>query len=193
MTIDVAVTVSDFLPPPAKNLWEVRRDDELAEFGYTMRRGYGGRMTPAVFRWAETPQNIPGDYRVRIAAWEQFVRALNQHNKNKWSMLTGPRTGLFNETGWDKLQLLTMSSNKLLGKRVGDFLRFETLIVSNLSAASGLIHDNCPEFIHRFKNVGKRSDGSVYLADTNQGIVDWPLISKSGIGYIHIRYVRELN
>jgi hypothetical protein len=200
MTIGFSFNVQGFKPGSGQlepvdleRRWRVRSDNELAEFGFTMRRGYGGRQTPAVFRFAEQPENKPGDHRVRVAAWEQFIRELNLWDKGKWSQLTGPATGLFNVTGWDKLQLLITSSNLLCGEPVGGFLRFTTLKLTELASAAGMTYASHPCKIQRVKMVGKRADGSVYLADTNQGPVDCPVITKSGVGYIALRYVEEVS
>lgn len=187
---------------PAGNLWQVRGDEELEEFGYKSRTiapdwSGVGLQTPSVFRFSPEPIAKPGDYRVDVSAWAGVFTGLQGEtdlDDPRTRYLVADWTALFNRTGWPKLQYLTMSRNYLRGEQAGDYLKFETLRVDQVGLAAGMTYLSHPHFIHRFDVVGwsRAYEKTYHTWTTPQGFLYWPLVTREGYGYIPIRYVRKV-
>lgn len=182
------------IQPPAPR-FRVAWDDESSEFGYRCRTqdpGFEGPTAPpAVWRYYPAPIDKMGDFRVNLEAWKDVIIAINGGDYQDWEYLVDPKRATYNTTGWPMQAYLTMSGNYLDGERFGDWLRFRTLIPSDVGRVAGWTHETHPEYIHKFTCVKWKDGETVHIESTgtNRGQVYFPLVSKEGYAYIPFRNI----
>lgn len=185
------------------NLWQVRGDEELAEFHHESRtsptNGAGKfPCTPSVFRFFPTAREDAGDFRVNVLPLQSAFLALNGEDSMedpKARYFTLPTTGLYNNSGYPHQAYVTTSRNYLAGEVIGNWLRFVTLTPH--SDVAGMTFDTHPHYVHRFDLVcwDRLPDGTYttkHKWTTPQGIIDYYLCTDEGFAFIPLRYVRKV-
>lgn len=194
------------IPPPNTGiaLWQIRGDEELAEFQYKSRTdpdsGWTGfKCTPSVFRFYKAPIEKQGDFRVDISPLlTQYMRinGAAQFDSPKLNYLFASNSAIFNtrigDSGYPRQMYITMSGNLFEGELVegGKWLKFKTLTPQ--SDASGMTKESHPQFVHHFDLVCYIDKKTGHSQMTPQGLVQYLLTTVEGVGYIAARYVRKM-
>jgi hypothetical protein len=197
-----ALTVSGlrYVPEPQPVMqprYRVAWDDETSTYGYKCRTQQAGwpfaiSAPPAVFRYYPAMQES-GDYRVDISAWTNFFLGLNGGDMQAFEYWSDAGRAQFNGSGWPMMAYLVFSGNRLQGERVGEWVKFKTLRPGDLALAKGMTRATHPHYIHTFTCVKWKDGQTVHIESTGtpRGVIDFPLISKEGFGYIPWRNVIE--
>jgi len=165
-----------------ENLFRHKHDFELKEYSYTARvnspdwKNKNMRQAPEVYGLYLKPSLTTGGDRTNIEKWESFCRELNP-GKNKWNYFVNPHSGLFNQSGWPKIESLAMGGNifEVIDEERG-FYRVKTLradIVANIQYVN---YWRTPHLIHRFNVI----TASNRIIAPNPGEIYYPLVKSYG-------------
>jgi hypothetical protein len=201
VTLDTRLTLfemrEEVLPAPQPRRWQVRGDEELKEWNYQSRTNHPSwkqpyACTPSVYRFYRDPIDKQGDFRVDISPLRAAIVDLNGGDMQKVEYLFNSGTGIFNTTGYPMQAYTTMSGNELIGERVGDFLRFETLTPA--SNVAGMTISSHPYFVHRFDLVcwSARTKETYHKPVRWGWEVYWFLVTAEGFAWMPLRHVREV-
>lgn len=192
--------IADTNPPPPDNpppsqagrLWEVKGDEELAQYNYKSRTktpnwSYGA-VTPSVFRFDKMPTQKPTEHFVDITQMDAALRALNGHSEARINRLYSPGTAVMNRNGFPRLQYLVMSGCKLEEiEVVQNCLKFRTLIPS--SNVQSMTINSHPQYVMRWDLVTYRQGETLHVID-RKGEIYWYLTTAEGVGYIPLEWVK---
>lgn len=185
-------------------LWLIKGDEELPPhyMSRTAAPGWGWeiKQAPSVMRYSPHPEPEPSEYTVNITALDPDIRRLNRDIDKKINFLYAGASALFNTRepdangwGYPTQQCLVMQGNLLEGVREGEYLKFKTLTPA--SYARHLTRAEHPQFVHRFDIVTYRMMGDrveTFHKATEQGEIYYLLVSRSGVGYVPLEWVRQL-
>lgn len=167
-------------------------------------------QAPAVYRYSETPENAPGDWRVDESPFKYFLYSLNNYNTNGdydglglyrcENFLFKDDTALYNKKAFPQRQYLTMSGNKLEviewitvdGER---YCKFKTLKPGDTVQAMVSVDafEEFPQFVHRFNIVQMRDGVTITNPLVNRGgYLHYYLVSRNGYGFMPARFVKEV-
>lgn len=205
---DFTLAIAGFKPyvgvmeTEASALYHFAWDDENPDYNFKCRTQMPGSTIktanpPAVIRYYPEMREKSGDYRVNLEVpvdWKPFVIALNGGDEQKFGYWTGPARAQFNKTGWPQFAYVGMCGNII---RVLDmdnlWVKFETLMSTELARVQGMTRASHPEFIHTFTCVGwhdaTQTTKHIWSTGTPRGEVFYPLVTKEGFAYIPRRHV----
>ncbi len=174
-------------------------DDENPEFDYQSRTHSSGwnssPITPAVLRYYPVMRADAGDFRVDISPWKMEFLRINNNDEQKFNYWTGDQVAQFNYTGWPMFAYLGMSGNLIHALEViGDWIKFETLKVTDLVKAHWMTRANDPCFVHTFTCVTWKDNTTKRIPDTGtaRGSIDYFLVTKEGYAYVEKYRVKKL-
>jgi hypothetical protein len=169
--------------------FRVKHDNQLAIYDFQSRtaaKNWSGinLLTPEVVPLFVGPNNTYGTNRTIVdGSWEIYIDALNNNDKKKLRYLKLDNSGLFNSTGFPKLESLTMGGNVItLSELQGDWGRVTTINYQNPGTLKDVNYVSRPDLVHKFVVVGYRKDTkTTYWLNTPQGPIYWPLVSSSDV------------
>jgi len=169
--------------------FRVKHDNQLAIYDYKSRTGakdWNGvdKFTPEVVPMFVAPKFGVGTHRTIVdGSWEVYIDALNNNDKKKIGYLKLDNSGLFNSTGFPKLESLTMGGNVITLLEIqGDFGRVNTINYQNPGALKDIDYFTRPDLVHKFVVVGWKNDTkTTFWVNTPQGPIFWPLVSSIDI------------
>lgn len=176
-------------PIQNKQYFRVKHDNQLAIYDYRSRTAadnWSGinLFTPEVVPLFVGPNTSYGTNRTIVDGnWEIYIDALNNNDKKKLRYLKLDNSGLFNSTGFPKLESLTMGGNVItLAEIQGSMGRVNTIDYQNPGVLKDVDYVTRPDLVHKFVVVGyKKSTNTTYWLNTPQGPIYWPLVSSSAV------------
>jgi hypothetical protein len=209
MTLRVSIT----FPSPA-GLYRVVYDNESSDWNYISRTRdpefiakWGLSQAPAVYGYSPESDGQPNDYHVDENTFKDAYYELNDFNIDGVrdgmgfdrceNFLFTTATALYNNGGFPRRELLTMSGNVLQGiewaddPRAGRCLKFKTLRPGDNVA--GTTYETHPKYVHRFMIVQYRDGATLTVPKINRnGYLNYYLVSWNGYGFMPERNVRAL-
>jgi hypothetical protein len=169
--------------------FRVKHDSQLAIYDFRSRTAadnWGGinLFTPEVVPLFVGPNYSHGTNRTIVdGTWEIYIDALNDNDKKKLRYLKLDNSGLFNSTGFPKLESLTMGGNIItLAEIQGTMGRVNTINYQDPGALKDVNYITRPDLVHKFVVVGyRKSTKTTYWLNTPQGPIYWPLVSSRDV------------
>jgi hypothetical protein len=175
-------------PIQRRQYFRVKHDNQLAEYNYKSRtaENWNGHdeFTPEVVPLFVAPSASSGTNRTIVdGSWEIYIDALNNKDKKKLRYLKLDNSGLFNQTGFPKLESLTMGGNVItLAELQGSWGRVNTINYQSPGALKDVNYMTRPDLIHKFVVVAwNKKNKTTYWVNTPQGAIYWPLVSSSDV------------
>jgi len=181
------------LPSPASaqktQYFRVMHDHELSIYNYRSRTA--DPSWPVESWGLQTPEVVPLFVDLKLSAgtnrttmtgiWEQFIDALNFHNKQKLHYVKSADTALFNNAGFPQMESLTMGGNIITLDEVrGDWGRVHTINYYSPESLANLTYMTRPDLVHKFLVVGwNRNNKITYYTNPPPpyGDLYFPLVS----------------
>jgi hypothetical protein len=165
--------------------FRVKHDNQLAIYDFKSRtaaKDWHGidKFTPEVVPLFVGPRTGVGTHRTIVdGTWEIYIDALNDNDEKKLRYLKLDNSGLFNSTGFPKLESLTMGGNVItITELQGDWGRVNTIDYVNPGVLKEVNYITRPDLVHKFVVVGWKNDTkTTYWLNTPQGPIYWPLVS----------------
>jgi len=169
--------------------FRVKHDNQLARYDYKSRtasNNWNGinNFTPETVPLFVAPREGSGTFRTIVnGSWETYIDALNNYDPKKLRYLKADNTALFNQTGFPKLESLTMGGNVITIVEIqGDMGRVNTLDYGSPGALKNVNYETRPDVIHKFVVVGwNKQTKSTYWLNTPQGAIYWPLVASRDV------------
>ena len=176
-------------PIQRKQYFRVKHDNQLAEYNYQSRtaakdwQGFD-EFTPEAVPLFAGPNKTYGTHRTIVdGSWEVYMDALNGNDKKKLRYLKLDNSGLFNDTGFPKLESLTMGGNIItLAELQGGFGRVNTIDYKSPGALKDVNYITRPDLVHKFVVVAwNKKNKTTYWVNTPQGSIYWPLVASANV------------
>jgi len=169
--------------------FRVKHDNQLATYDFRSRtaaKDWHGidNLTPEVVPLFVAPRNGVGTNRTIVDGnWEVYIDALNNNDEKKLRYLKLDNSGLFNSTGFPKLESLTMGGNVItIVELQGEWGRVGTINYTNPGVLKDVTYTTRPDLVHKFVVVGWRNDTkTTYWINPPQGATYWPLVSSRDV------------
>ena len=169
--------------------FRVKHDNQLAIYDYKSRtaaKDWHGidKFTPEVVPLFVGPTSTVGTNRTIVDGnWEIYIDALNNNDRKKLRYLKLDNSGLFNSTGFPKLESLTMGGNVItIAELQGEWGRVNTINYTNPGTLKDVNYVTRPDLVHKFVVVGWKNDTkTTYWLNTPQGAIYWPLVSNRDV------------
>lgn len=175
-------------PIQRKQYFRVKHDNQLAEYNYKSRtaENWDGHdeFTPEVVPLFIGPNASYGTNRTIVdGSWEIYIDALNDNDRKKLRYLKLDNSGLFNGSGFPKLESLTMGGNVItLAELQGGMGRVNTIDYKNPGALKDVNYITRPDLVHKFVVVAwNKKAKTTYWVNTPQGAIFWPLVSSKDV------------
>jgi len=169
--------------------FRVKHDNQLAIYDYRSRtaaKDWHGinKLTPETVPLFVGPRTGVGTNRTTVDGnWEIYIDALNNNDEKKLRYLKLDNSGLFNSTGFPKLESLTMGGNVItIAELQGDWGRVNTINYTDPGVLRDVTYITRPDLIHKFVVVGWKNDTkTTYWINPPQGATYWPLVSSRDV------------
>lgn len=175
-------------PIQRKQYFRVKHDNQLAEYNYKSRTAENwtgfDNFTPEVVPLFVGPNTTYGTNRTIVdGSWEIYIDALNDNDRKKLRYLKLDNSGLFNGTGFPKLESLTMGGNVItLAELQGGMGRVNTIDYKSPGALKDVNYITRPDLVHKFVVVAwNKKAKTTYWVNTPQGSIYWPLVSSEDV------------
>jgi len=176
---------------PIQNVqyFRVKHDSQLARYDYRSRTApkdwYGvDEFTPETVPLFVAPREGSGTNRTIVSgSWEAYIDALNDYDQKKLHYLKLDNSGLFNGTGFPKLESLTMGGNVItLAEIQGGMGRVNTLDYNHPGSLKDVNYMTRPDLVHKFVIVAwDKQTETTYWVNTPKGAIYWPLVSSRDV------------
>lgn len=178
--------ISTFVLPTATRaqtlqFFRVKHDTQLAIYDH--------RSRTATWELAQTPEVVPlfiapnastGSHRTILDdTWEYYMDSLNGFDQGKLIYLKAPDTALFNDSGFPKLESLTMGGNIVALDEVrGEWGRVHTMDFNSPGSVADATYTTRPDLVHKFVIVvWNRKTKSTYWTNPPKGSIYWPFVA----------------
>jgi hypothetical protein len=156
-----------------------------------------------VLRFYPERREGSGDYRVNLTkdpswGWEETFITINGGDERKFDYLVTSNRAQFNTTGWPKMAYLGMCGNEVnILERVPGWVRFQTLKPQDWHKARSMSRVTHPTLIHTFTCITwdreTQTTKRIPTTGTPRGMVDFPLVTWEGYGWIPSRFVIRIS
>jgi len=178
-------------PTPIRSVqyFRVKHDNQLARYDYKSRtapKDWHGidEFTPETVPLFVTPREGTGTNRTIVSGtWEIYIDSLNGNDRKKLRYLKLDNSGLFNGSGFPKLESLTMGGNVItLAEIQGNMGRVNTIDYEHPGTLKDVNYMTRPDLVHKFVVVAwDKKTQTTYWVNTPQGSIYWPLVSSRDV------------